>query len=141
MQVVRDHQLGLQCIWDDASPVQNSSNGASSPEQEPFTTWKFRSEGVSKRTIDYIWWALEHHIFQQLAGSVPHATSFRSLGAALGAKGKLLLWASRHSRPSLWTGMARSYIPFCQGGLLSLQAHIVFETGTVQAAVAESGYR
>ena len=58
MQVVKSHQLGLQCIWDAACPTQNSSNGASSPEQEPFTTWKFRSEGVSKRTIDYIWWAL-----------------------------------------------------------------------------------
>ena len=80
MQVVRDHKLGLQCIWDDASRVQNSSNGASSPEQEPFTTWKFRSEGVSKRTVDYIWWALGYYVFQQFAGSVPHALSLLHWG-------------------------------------------------------------
>ncbi len=58
MQVVRDHQLGLQCIWDAESPRNNSCNGAACPEQEPFTTWKFRSDGASKRIIDFIWWAL-----------------------------------------------------------------------------------
>ena len=47
------------------------------------------------------------------------------LGAAHAAKGGLLLWAFRHSRPSLRTCMARLYIPVCQGGPLNLQAHIV----------------
>lgn len=57
MQVVRDHQLGLQSTWDEASQNDAFSNGASSPEQEPFTTWKFRSDGQSKRAIDFIWCA------------------------------------------------------------------------------------
>ena len=59
MQVVREHELGLQCIWDETGPAPPSSYGASCPEQEPFTTWKFRSDGVSKRTIDFIWWGLD----------------------------------------------------------------------------------
>ena len=55
LQVVRDHPLGLQCIWDAQRPDSPSSNGASCPEEEPFTTWKFRSDGASKRTVDFIW--------------------------------------------------------------------------------------
>ncbi len=55
LQVVRDHHLGLECIWDAHPPNSAASNGASCPEKEPFTTWKFRSDGASKRTIDFIW--------------------------------------------------------------------------------------
>jgi hypothetical protein len=41
----------------------NGNNGSSSPKpevpegQEEFTTWKFRSSGVAKRTIDFIWYS------------------------------------------------------------------------------------
>ncbi|CAL5221334.1 g3509 [Coccomyxa viridis] len=56
-QVVRDHHLGLECIWDAHPPNSAASNGASCPEKEPFTTWKFRSDGASKRTIDFIWYS------------------------------------------------------------------------------------
>lgn len=52
LQVVRDHQLGLSCIWD--WMAAHSSNGSTSV---PFTTWKFRPDGVSQRTIDFIWCA------------------------------------------------------------------------------------
>ncbi|CAL8468539.1 g8079 [Coccomyxa elongata] len=51
-QVVRDHQLGLSCIWDWLAA--QSSNGSTSV---PFTTWKFRPDGVSQRTIDFIWFS------------------------------------------------------------------------------------
>lgn len=54
LQVVRDHWLGLTCIWDSAAAA--SSNG-SAPPAVPFTTWKFRPDGVSQRTIDFIWCA------------------------------------------------------------------------------------
>ena len=57
LQVVRDHPLGLQCIWDAQRPDSAATNGGSCPEGEPFfTTWKFRSDGASKRTIDFIWY-------------------------------------------------------------------------------------
>ena len=55
LQVVRDHHLGLQCICDAHSLESAAGNGAACPQEEPFTTWKFRSDGVSKRTIDFIW--------------------------------------------------------------------------------------
>jgi hypothetical protein len=50
VQVVRDHWLGLSCIWDWTGA--QSSNGT---VPAPFTTWKFRPDGVSQRTIDFIW--------------------------------------------------------------------------------------
>ena len=62
-QVVREHALGLSCLWDARGEAQagTSGNGAlpADPEEEqqrlPFTTWKFRPDGVSQRTIDFIW--------------------------------------------------------------------------------------
>lgn len=110
-QVIKQHKLGLQSVWDvpwagsNNSPSSNGSNGSSSKatssdlqpissippgsinrtngngngtggraqqqqqRQQPlqvdcskqqaaeFTTWKFRSSGVAKRTIDYIWFS------------------------------------------------------------------------------------
>eukprot|EP00775_Hariotina_reticulata_P003332 gene3332-3609_t len=38
-QYIQQHELGLDSIW------------------EEFTTWKFRSSGVAKRTIDFIWYS------------------------------------------------------------------------------------
>ncbi|EIE22477.1 DNase I-like protein [Coccomyxa subellipsoidea C-169] len=51
-QVVREHWLGLSCIWDWAAA--HSTNGS---VPAPFTTWKFRPDGVSQRTIDFIWFS------------------------------------------------------------------------------------
>jgi hypothetical protein len=53
-QVVRNHRLGLSCMWEWPSMEGATSNGTS-PAATPFTTWKFRPDGVSQRTIDFIW--------------------------------------------------------------------------------------
>ena len=63
-QVVREHGLGLACTWDlpgiSASPSSNGAapaGGGKPWEEAPFTTWKFRPEGVSQGIIDFIWCA------------------------------------------------------------------------------------
>ena len=74
--MVREHGLGLCCTWDaareeggQAASSSDSGNGASpaqgasmgDAERAPFTTWKFRPDGVSQRTIDFIWCAACMH--------------------------------------------------------------------------------
>lgn len=66
-QVVREHGLGLCSTWDaseQGEPASSSPGNGASPvraftmgdeEGAPFTTWKFRPDGVSQRTIDFIW--------------------------------------------------------------------------------------
>jgi hypothetical protein len=53
MQVVAQHPLGLQSLWDARLQDGNSFDGEAA--ERLFTTWKIRTEGQTQRVIDYIW--------------------------------------------------------------------------------------
>ena len=53
MQVVAQHPLGLQSLWDARLQDGNPSDGEAA--ECLFTTWKIRTEGQTQRVIDYIW--------------------------------------------------------------------------------------
>mmetsp|Transcript_7873 Transcript_7873/g.15341 ORF Transcript_7873/g.15341 Transcript_7873/m.15341 type:complete len:436 (-) Transcript_7873:124-1431(-) len=63
------HQMGFKSVWnvpvaDECRPFPVNSQFSTSDskpnsvfESEEFSTWKFRSKGMSKRIIDYIWFS------------------------------------------------------------------------------------
>jgi len=54
MQLVARDPLQLRSSWDSYPNAAHGSGGMQ--DQQPFSTWKFRSDGESKRIIDYIWY-------------------------------------------------------------------------------------
>ncbi|KAL3150471.1 hypothetical protein ABBQ32_000295 [Trebouxia sp. C0010 RCD-2024] len=59
-QLLRSHALALRSSWD---TYPGGGNVASSAQlKQPFTTWKFRSSGESKRIIDYIWYSVDERL-------------------------------------------------------------------------------
>lgn len=48
-QALQRHPLAFKSLWDEK---REGANGC-----QEFTTWKYRSKGESKRTIDYIWFS------------------------------------------------------------------------------------
>ncbi|KAL3137945.1 hypothetical protein ABBQ38_005192 [Trebouxia sp. C0009 RCD-2024] len=58
-QLIRSHALALGSSWD-TYPGGNVISSAQS--KQPFTTWKFRSSGESKRIIDYIWYSVDERL-------------------------------------------------------------------------------
>ena len=82
-QVVREHGLGLACTWDPPGISGNTFGNGAAPagacepgEEAPFTTWKFRPEGVSQGIIDFIWCALlaRHRCWENLPLTCPLPT-------------------------------------------------------------------
>lgn len=55
MQLIAEHPLHLKSCWDTYPGI---SHEAVQDVQQPFSTWKFRSDGESKRIIDYIWYVM-----------------------------------------------------------------------------------
>ena len=53
MQVVAQHPLGLQSLWD--ARLHNGRSVGGEVEERLFTTWKIRTEGQTQRVIDYVW--------------------------------------------------------------------------------------
>lgn len=53
MQLIARDPLQLRSSWDSYCDAVHRSGGMQN--QQPFSTWKFRSDGESKRIIDYIW--------------------------------------------------------------------------------------
>ena len=53
VQLIARHPLRLKSSWDTYPGVTDQSGGQQT--QQPFSTWKFRSDGESKRIIDFIW--------------------------------------------------------------------------------------
>lgn len=56
MQLIAGHSLQLKSSWDSYPSISVQPGGK--PSQQPFSTWKFRSDGETKRTIDYIWYVV-----------------------------------------------------------------------------------
>jgi len=54
MQLIARDPLQLRSSWDSYPNAVHGSSGMQ--DQQPFSTWKFRSDGESKRIIDYIWY-------------------------------------------------------------------------------------
>ena len=53
MQVVARHALELRSLWDERIADRPSLDGKA--DEQLFTTWKIRTDGQSRRVIDYIW--------------------------------------------------------------------------------------
>lgn len=53
VQLIARHPLRLKSSWDTYPGMTDQSGGQQT--QQPFSTWKFRSDGESKRIIDFIW--------------------------------------------------------------------------------------
>lgn len=53
MQLIARDPLQLRSSWDSYPKAVHMSGGMQ--DHQPFSTWKFRSDGETKRIIDYIW--------------------------------------------------------------------------------------
>lgn len=59
-QLIARDPLQLRSSWDSYLNSVHRSGGMQ--DQQPFSTWKFRSDGESKRTIDYIWYSIDDRL-------------------------------------------------------------------------------
>ncbi|DBB12848.1 TPA: hypothetical protein ACH3X3_005610 [Trebouxia sp. C0006] len=58
-QLIARDPLQLRSSWDSyCSAVHRSGM----QDQQPFSTWKFRSDGEWKRTIDYVWYSVDDRL-------------------------------------------------------------------------------
>ncbi|DBA92988.1 TPA: hypothetical protein ACH3X2_003330 [Trebouxia sp. C0005] len=59
-QLIAQDPLQLRSSWDSYHNAVHRSGGVQ--DQQPFSTWKFRSDGESKRIIDYIWYSADNRL-------------------------------------------------------------------------------
>lgn len=58
-QLITEHSSHLRSSWE---TYPSNKCQSSMDTKQPFSTWKFRSDGESKRIIDYIWYSADDRL-------------------------------------------------------------------------------
>lgn len=77
-QLIAGHSLQLKSSWDSYPSISVQPGGE--PSQQPFSTWKFRSDGETKRAIDYIWYSIDERLQLTSHWQLPSEQTIGSAG-------------------------------------------------------------